>query len=105
MPQEKNNLNTKQTVKEWTYSEYIERFTIFLAESRESMIKIIYSMFILVALAMFSLITNSSTSEAVVWPAKTLEDNIYYSSFQKYIVKTTCMFLRVYHLYQWQQWE
>ena len=60
-------------------------------------------MFILVALAMSSLITNSSTSEAVVWLVKTLKDDTYYFSFQKYITKTTCMFLRVYHLHQWQQ--
>jgi len=37
---QKNNLNTKQTVKKWAYSEYTEKFIVFLAKSRESMIKI-----------------------------------------------------------------
>jgi len=51
--------------------------TAFLAELRESVIKIIYSMSILVALAISSLITNNSASGAVVLLAGALEDNTY----------------------------
>jgi len=37
-------------------------------------------MFILIALAMSSLMENNSVSWTVVWPAKILEDDIYCSS-------------------------
>ena len=77
---EKRSISIRQIAKEWVYSEYIEEFTIFLTKLRRSVIRIIYLMSILVALEIFSFIANSSVSEAIIWLAKTLKDNIYYSS-------------------------
>ena len=51
-------------IKEWTCSEYTNRFTFLLAESRESVI--MHSMSILVFLVIPSLIANSLASKAVV---------------------------------------
>ena len=79
-PQEKNDLRTEQTVKEWACSEYTERSTVFLTELRESVIRIMHSISILLALAIPGLIANSSVSKAVIWLAKTLENNTYCSS-------------------------
>ena len=50
-------------------------------------------MSILVALIILSFIVNSLVSRVVVQLARALENNTY-SSFQKYIVKIACIFLR-----------
>jgi len=54
-------------------------------------------MFILVVLAMFSLMVNSWVLGAVVWQAGSLENNIWnnicFINFFKYIAETACMFL------------
>ena len=52
-----------------------------------------HSISILVALTMPSIIVDSLVSEVVVWPTKALENNIYCSSLQKYIIETAWMFL------------
>jgi len=54
-----------------------------------------YSMSILVVLAMPSLIVNRLASEVVIRLAGILEDNICYLSLQKYIAEIAYMFLRV----------
>jgi len=55
--------------------------------------RIMYSIAMLVALAMPSLMTNSSASEAVVLPAGALEDNICWPKFQRCTVETAYMHL------------
>jgi len=55
--------------------------------------KIMHSIAMLVALAMSSLMTNSSASEAVVLPAGALEDDIWWPSLQKYAAEIACIFL------------
>ena len=55
--------------------------------------KIMHSIAILVALAIPSLIANSSTSEVVILPAETLENNTYWPKFQIYTAETACMHL------------
>ena len=50
-------------------------------------------MAILVALAIPSLIANSSASEAVVLPARALEDNTCWSKFQICAAETAYMYL------------
>jgi len=55
--------------------------------------RIIRSIAMLVALAISSLMANSSASGAVVLPARTLEDNTYWSKFQICIAETACMYL------------
>ena len=55
--------------------------------------KIIHSIAILVALAIPSLIANSSISEVVISLAGALEDNTYWPKFQIYTAETTCMHL------------
>ena len=51
------------------------RSTIFLAELRESVMRIICSISILVALETFSFIANSLASEVIILPARALKDN------------------------------
>jgi len=53
--------------------------------------RIIHSMAMLVALAMPSLIENSSASGTVVLPAGALENNICWSKFQRCTAETACM--------------
>jgi len=53
--------------------------------------RIIRSMAMLVALAMPSLMANSSASGAVVLPAGALEDNICWPKFQMCTAETACM--------------
>ena len=72
----KNNLSTEQTAKEWACSKYTKWSTAFLAKHRELVIRIMYSMFILVVLKNSSLMTNSSASKVVILLAGTLKDNI-----------------------------
>ena len=55
--------------------------------------KIIHSMAMLVALAMPSLIANSSASEAVVLPAGSLENDICWPRFQRCAAETACIHL------------
>ena len=55
--------------------------------------KIMHSMAILVALAIPSLIANSSASGVVILPAGALKDNTYWPKFQIYIAETACMYL------------
>lgn len=73
---EKNNLNIKQTAKEWACTECTKRSTIFLEELRKLVVRMMHSMSILVALTIFSLIANSLALGVVVQLAKALEDNI-----------------------------
>ena len=95
MLQEKDNLSTDQITKECICSGCIEGPTAFLAEPGKSVIRIIYSMSILVVLAMFSLIVNNLVSGVVVQPARALENNICCPSLQKYIAVIVCIFLEV----------
>jgi len=67
--------------------------TDLLAELRESVMSIMYSISILVALETPSLITNSSVSEVVVLPAGAFEDDTWWPSLQKYMAETACIFL------------
>jgi len=55
--------------------------------------KIMCSMAMLVALAMPSLIVNSSASGAVVLPARALEDDTCWPRFQICTAETACMHL------------
>ena len=55
--------------------------------------RIMHLMVMLVALAIPSLMANSSASGAVILPARALEDNIYWSKFQIYAAETACMHL------------
>jgi len=55
--------------------------------------RIIHSMAMLVALAMPSLITDSSASGAVVLPAGALEDDTCWPRFQRCTAKTACIHL------------
>jgi len=54
---------------------------------------IIYFIAILVALAMPSLIANSSALRVVVLPAGVLENDIYWPKFQKCTAETACICL------------
>jgi len=76
MLQEKNNLSIEQITKECICSGCTEESTAFLAEPGKSVIRIMYSMSILVVLAMFSLIVNSLASGVVIQPARALENVI-----------------------------
>ena len=60
-----------------------EGSTDLLAEPRESVMSIMHSMSILVALETPSLMANSSASEAVVQPAGAFEDDTWWPSLQK----------------------
>jgi len=53
--------------------------------------RIMYSIAMLVALAMSSLIANSLVSRTVVLPAGALEDNTCWPKFQRCTAKTACM--------------
>ena len=75
-----NNLNIKQTAKEWACTECTKGSTIFLEELRKSVIRMMHSMSILVALTIPSLMANSLALGVVVQLARTLEDNICCSS-------------------------
>ena len=55
--------------------------------------RIICSMSMLVALAMPSLITNSSASGTVILPARVLEDDICWPKLQICVAETACMHL------------
>ena len=52
-----------------------------------------YSIPILVTLAMPSLIVNNLALRTVFWPAKALEDDTCYSGLQRHTAGTACMFL------------
>jgi len=80
LPQ-KNNLSIEHITRKWACPEYTERSTVFLTESRGSVIRIMCSISILVVLETSSLIANGSASEAVVLPAKALEDDTWWPSF------------------------
>jgi len=88
-----NNLSTEQTAKEWACPECTEGSTAHLADPSESVMRIIHSMATLVALAIPSLITNSSASGAVVLLAGALEDDTCWPKFQICTAKTACMHL------------
>ena len=92
-PLQKNNRSAEQTAKEWACPECTEGSTDLLAEPRESVMSIMRSMSILVALETPSLMANSSASEAVVRPAGAFEDDIWWPSLQKCAAKIACMFL------------
>ena len=55
--------------------------------------RIMHSMAMLVALAISSLMANSSASKAVVLPAGALEDNTCWPKFQIYAAETACIHL------------
>jgi len=93
MLQEKNNLSTEQITKECICSECTEWSTAFLAELGKSVIRTMYSISILVVLAMSSLIVNSLASGVVIQPARALENNICCPSLQKCTVEIVCIFL------------
>jgi len=95
MLQEKNNLSTEQITKECICSGCTEGSTTFLAKSGKSVIRIMYSMSILVVLAMSSLIVNGLASGVVVQPARALENNICCPSLQKCTAEIVCIFLEV----------
>ena len=65
-PLQKNDQSAEQTAKEWACLECTERSTDLLAESRESVISIMHSMSILVALKTPSLMANSSHCIAIL---------------------------------------
>jgi len=67
---------------------------VHLAEPRESVMSIMYSMSILVALEIPSLMANSSALGAVVLPARAFEDNTWWPSLQECTAETACMFLK-----------
>ena len=92
-PLPKNNQSTEQTAKKWTCPEYTKKLTDFLAEPRESVMSIMHSMSILVALETPSLMANSSASGIVVLLVGALEDNTCWPKFQICIVETACMCL------------
>jgi len=92
-PLSKNNQSTEQTAKKWTCLECTKRLTDFLAEPRESVVSIMRSMSILVALETPSLMANSSASGIVVLLVRALEDNTCWPKFQICIVETACMCL------------
>ena len=92
-PLQKNNQSAEQIANEWACPEYTERSTDLLAEPRESVISIICSMSILVALETPSLMANSSASGAVVLPAGALEDDTWWPSLQKCAAEIAYMFL------------
>ena len=92
-PLQKNNQSAKQTAKEWACPECTEGLTDLLAEPRESVMSIMCSMSILVALETPSLMANSSASGAVVQPAGALEDDTWWPSLQKCATEIACMFL------------
>ena len=70
-----------------------EGSTARLADPSESVMRIMRSMAILVALAMPSLMTNSSASRVVVLPAGALENNTYWPKFQISAAETAYMCL------------
>ena len=90
---QKNDWSAEQTAKEWACPKYTEGSTDLLAESRESVMSIMRSISILVALKTPSLIANSSASEAVILPAGALEDDTWWPSLQKCAAEIACMFL------------
>ena len=92
-PLQKNNQSAEQTAKEWACPECTEGSTDLLAEPRESVISIMCSMSILVALETPSLMANSSASVAVVRPAGAFEDDTWWPSLQKCTAEIACMFL------------
>jgi len=53
--------------------------------------RIMYSIAMLIALAMPSLMTNSLVSKTVVLPAGVLENNIYWPKFQIYVAEIACI--------------
>ena len=92
-PLQKNDRSAEQTAKEWACPECTEGSTDLLAEPRESVMSIMRSMSILVALETPSLMANSSASGAVVLPAGALEDDTWWPSLQKCAAEIACMFL------------
>ena len=92
-PLQKNDQSAEQTAKKWACSECTERSTDLLAEPRESVVSIMCSMFILVALETPSLIANSSASGVVVLPAGALEDDVWWPSLQKCAAEIAHIFL------------
>ena len=92
-PLQKNNQSAEQTAKEWACPEYTEGSTDLLAEPRESVMSIMHSMSILVALEIPSLIANSSASGAVILPVRALEDNTWWPSLQECTAEIACIFL------------
>jgi len=79
-PLQKNNLSAKQTAKEWAHPECTEKSTDLLAEPKESLMRIMHSMSILVALETPSLMANSLALEAVVLPAGAFENDTWWPS-------------------------
>ena len=92
-PLQKNNQSAEQTAKKWACPECTKGSTDLLAEPRESVMSIMHSMSILVALETASLMANSSASGAVVLPAGAFEDNTWWPSLQKCAAKIAYMFL------------
>ena len=70
----------RKTAKKWACSKYTEEFTTHLAGSNESVMSIMYSMAMLVALEIPSLITNSLTSEAETLSNSSLFESIILAS-------------------------
>jgi len=71
----RNNLSVEQTAKEWACPGCTKRFTACLADPSESVMRIMHSIAMLVALAIPSLMVNSSASGVVVLPAGALEND------------------------------
>ena len=94
-PLQKNDRSVEQTAKEWACPECTEWSTDLLAEPRESVMSIMRSMSILVALETPSLMANSSASGAVIQLAGAFEDNTWWPSLQKCTAEIACMFLGV----------
>ena len=89
----KNNLSIEHMAKEWACLECTERSTTFLADSRELVVRIMCLISILVALETPNIMANSLVLGAVVLLAGTLEDDIWWPSFQKYAAEIAYMFL------------
>ena len=92
-PLQKNDRSAGQTSREWACPEYTEGSTDLLVEPRESVMSIMCSISILVALETPSLMANSSVSGVVVLLARAFEDDTWWPNLQKCVAETACMFL------------
>ena len=89
----KNNLSTEQTASEWACSECTKESTVLLVESRELVMRIMYSISILVALETSNLIANNSVLEVVVLLAEAFKE-ITLVGLQKCTAEIVYIFLR-----------
>jgi len=69
-------MSAEQTTSKSTCPEYTKESITLLAKFRELVMRIIYSIFILVVLETLSLIVKSLALGAVILPARVFEDNI-----------------------------